>query len=121
MPRTKSLLAVAATLLGIWAVSPSVLADANKVVPSLGHDLAQHYCTTCHLIDRGQKNPVDFVGGPAFQAVADRSTTTKESLLTHLRTTHTNKLVPLKMPNPELTQDETVKIVSYILSLKHPQ
>jgi mono/diheme cytochrome c family protein len=121
MSLSRSFVSTLAVLMGTWGIAPLAIADSTKLVSSLGHDLAQHYCSSCHLIERGQKNPVDFVGGPAFQAVANRPDTTKESLLTHLRTTHANKLVPLQMPNPRLTHDETVKIVTYLLSLRHPE
>jgi len=109
---------ILAPLAGLWMIAPSAVADPNSVVPAMGHDLAQHFCTTCHVIERGMKNPPDFVGGPSFQSVADRPDTSKDSLLHHLRTTHTNKMLPLAMPNPELSHDEMVKIVSYILSLR---
>ncbi len=106
------------TVAALAVAAPSAFADPNSVVPGMGHDLAQHFCSSCHVIERGMQNPPDFVGGPSFQSVADRPDTTRKSLLHHLHTTHANKVLPLSMPNPRLTDDETVKIVSYLLSLK---
>jgi mono/diheme cytochrome c family protein len=93
-------------------------AATDRVAAALGHDLAQQFCTTCHLIEAGQKNPPGHVGGPSFQTVADRPDTTRESLRHHLTMTHTNAMIPLQMPNPQLSEDELVKIISYLMSLK---
>ncbi len=95
-------------------------ADSNSIAPGLGHDLAERLCSSCHLIEPGASNPVDHVGGPAFQTVANRPGVTERSLRRHLRTTHSNTMIPLAMPNPQLSEDELVKIISYILSLRRP-
>lgn len=101
---------------GAAIATPAMASD--KLASGLGHDLAQHYCAKCHMIEPGQTNPPDHVGGPAFQDVADRPATTRKTLEKHLRTTHTNAMIPLSMPNPELTEDELVKILAYLTSLK---
>ncbi len=103
----------------LWAAGPANAAS-DKLVSGLGHDLAEHNCSRCHMIEAGQNNPPDHVGGPTFQSVADRPGTTPESLRRHLTTTHTNAMIPLAMPNPQLTEDELIKIVSYLMSLKAP-
>ena len=90
----------------------------NKVASGMGHDLAQRLCTSCHLIEPGQTNPPGHVGGPSFQSVADRPDVTVEGLRKHLKTTHSNEMIPLAMPNPQLTQDQLVKIIAYIVSLR---
>ncbi len=104
--------------LAFGGLSVSAAAAPNKISSAMGHDLAQAKCTSCHLIERGQQNPPDHVGGPAFQAVADRPGVTRATLREHLRTTHTNSVIPLSMPNPALSHDEINKIIDYILSLK---
>ncbi len=106
-----------ALALGISTIAPLTFA-ADKVAPGLGHDLAQKLCASCHLIEPGQSNPPGHVGGPAFQTVANRPDITVETLRTHLKTTHSNSMIPLAMPNPQLTEDELNKTVVYILSLR---
>jgi len=114
---TAPLLASSLILVGI-AGAPSAMADANQVASGMGHELARHTCTMCHLVEPGQTNPPDHVGGPTFQSIADRPDVTVQSLRKHLRTTHTNSLIPLSMPNPALTDAEQTKIISYIISLR---
>ena len=100
------------------ATAPTSWADSNGVAPGMGHDLAQRLCTSCHLIEPGQANPPGHIGGPAFQTVANRPDTSERSLRKHLRTTHTNSMIPLAMPNPQLSEDELNKIISYVTSLR---
>jgi len=111
-----------ALILSISAHATTARAASNKVASGIGHDLAQKFCTSCHLIEPGQSNLPDDVGGPAFQTVANRPETTADTLRKHLKTTHSNAMIPLlSMPNPQLTDDELVKIVAYILSLRPRQ
>jgi mono/diheme cytochrome c family protein len=100
------------------AIAPTSYAASNAVVPGMGHDLAQRLCASCHLVEPGAVNPAGHVGGPAFQSVADQSKVTERSLRRHLRTTHTNAMIPLAMPNPQLSEDELIKIIGYIISLR---
>ncbi len=118
MTKLTPTLAFSALIFAGLAGSPVAMADSNQVASSMGHELARHTCTMCHLVDPGQTNPPDHVGGPTFQSVADRPDVTVQTLRKHLRTTHTNAMVPLAMPNPGLTEDELVKIISYIISLR---
>jgi mono/diheme cytochrome c family protein len=104
--------------LTLGALSLSAHAEPNKVASGMGHDLAQVKCSSCHLIEPGQKNAPDHVGGPSFQTVADRPGTTEATLRKHLQTTHASGIVPLSMPNPNLSQDELNKIIHYLVSLK---
>jgi mono/diheme cytochrome c family protein len=120
MIRTISLAAPGA-FAALLAVAPIAGADSNKVVVDMGHGLAKHYCTTCHLVEPGQSNPPDHVGGPAFQTVADREGTTKDALNKHLRETRAGRTLVLAMPPMNLSDDEVVKLVAYIMSLKTPQ
>jgi mono/diheme cytochrome c family protein len=104
-------------ILGVFSIAPVSRADSD-IVPALGHGLAQRLCTSCHLIEPGAVNPPDHVGGPTFQSIADQPKSTERSLRRHLRTTHTNAMVPLAMPNPQLSEDELIKIIAYIVSLR---
>jgi mono/diheme cytochrome c family protein len=105
-------------VLGSLSIASSAYADSDAVVSAMGHGLAQRLCSSCHLIEPGQSNPPDHVGGPAFQTVANNPKVTARSLRKHLRTTHSNTMIPLEMPNPRLSEDELMKIIGYILSLR---
>jgi mono/diheme cytochrome c family protein len=104
--------------LALGGLSLSAQAASNNISSGMGHDLAQAKCSGCHLVEPGQKNPPDHVGGPAFQTIAGEPDITAENLRKHLTTTHSNKIIPLKMPNPGLSQDELNKIIDYLMSLK---
>jgi len=104
--------------LALTSLSLSAHAVSDRLSSGMGHDLAQTICTSCHLIEPGQKNPPDHVGGPAFQEVANRPDVTAAKLREHLLTTHANGMIPLGMPNPNLSKDQQNKIIDYILSLK---
>lgn len=110
--------AAAASFLGFLQTGSVACAAGNSVSAGMGHDLAQRLCTNCHLIESGQSNPPDHVGGAAFQSIANRPELTEAGLRKHLRTTHSNNVIPLAMPSPGLTDDQSNKIVDYILSLK---
>jgi hypothetical protein len=118
MTRLSATLAMSAVIAGALIGGSSAWAASNKVVSGMGHDLAEHLCTSCHLVEPGQVNPAGHVGGPSFQSVADRPDITEKSLRRHLRTTHSNAMIPLAMPNPQLTEDELVKIIDYLISLR---
>jgi hypothetical protein len=104
-------------LLSGVSIAPITNAKPNNIASAMGHGLAESLCTTCHLVEPGQTNPPDHVGGPAFQTVANRPKVTERSLRKHLQTTHSNDMIPLAMPNPGLSEDELIKIISYIVSL----
>ncbi len=106
--------------LTLTAISMAGVAQAepNNIASGMGRGLAESLCTTCHSVEPGQVNPPDHVGGPTFQSVANRPNVTERSLRKHLRTTHSNAMIPLAMPNPGLSEDELIKIISYIISLR---
>jgi cytochrome c2 len=118
MTRLSATLAMSTVIAGALIGGSSAWAASSGVVSGMGHDLAVHLCTSCHLVEPGQANPGDHVGGPSFQSVADRPNVTEKSLRRHLRTTHSNAMIPLAMPNPQLTEDELVKIIAYLISLR---
>ncbi len=109
---------IALLSLALGVLPAAAHAAENKVSSGMGHDLAQALCSNCHMIEPGQTNPPGHVGGPAFQDVANRPGVDREMLRTHLATTHTNAVIPLSMPNPNLTHDEMGKILDYLVSLK---
>ncbi len=106
-----------AVLLGGALIAPVTKAESNKIASGMGHDLAERLCARCHLVESGQTNPPAYVGGPAFRTIANSPHVTVQSMREHLETTHSNDMIPLAMPNPGLSEDELVKIISYIISL----
>lgn len=93
---------------------------ANSLVPAMGHGIAQQKCTTCHLIEPGQVNPPEHVGGPSFQTIANGEDVAVAKLRKHL--TKSNRRVgALTMPNQDLTSDELNKLTAYIVSLRQAQ
>jgi mono/diheme cytochrome c family protein len=105
----------------VATAASTACAAEDKIAAGMGHELAQRLCTYCHLIEPGQVNPPGHVGGPTFQSVADRPSMTANALRTHLRTTRSDSVIPLAMPNPDLTDDEAHKITAYIMSLHAQQ
>lgn len=75
-----------------------------------GHELAQTWCSSCHVIDRQSTRAGDSV--PSFPAIADMSSTTTMSLEAFLQTPHG------RMPNFQLSRGQIDDVVAYIVSLK---
>ncbi len=108
---------VLGALVGL-ADAPASKGALSELATGMGHGLAQRLCTNCHVIEPGKFDKPDHVGGPSFQSVANRPGTSADALREHLRMTHSNALIPLAMPNPALSEDELIKIIDYIMSLR---
>jgi len=79
-----------------------------------GHSIAEHWCSSCHLVDlRQRKAPNDAI--PSFVAVAQMKSTTRLSLAAFLSTSHE------PMPNFVLSRQEIADVSAYILSLRKPR
>jgi len=85
-----------------------------------GRQLARIECSQCHVVSPDQEYPPSLeVSAPSFEAIADRRTTSEKSLRHFISTTHWDgQKIPMTMPAPELTKQETAAIVAYILSLR---
>ena len=116
MPKL-NLLVTAGLLLGTVGGASPALADSN-VAADMGRGLAERTCASCHEVEPNQAKPAEHPGAPKFVDVANRPGTSSDSLRQHLKRTHANKIIPMGMPNPGLTDDETTKIVAYIMSLR---
>ena len=77
---------------------------------NMGQQLAQKWCSDCHLVGAEDVKVHGVV--PSFVSIADMSSTTSLSLHAFLQTTHD------RMPNLQLTQTQIDDVVAYILSLK---
>jgi len=98
-------------LLAILVLVPFGSASAQDVVA--GHQLAKHWCSSCHAVEAGQTTPHKG-GPPAFAAIANMSSTTETSLAAFLSTSHE------PMPNIVLSRKQIDDLSAYILSLHNP-
>ncbi|HYM02383.1 MAG TPA: c-type cytochrome [Stellaceae bacterium] len=98
-------------VLSTLGVGGSAMADDNAADLGRGHDLAKRWCATCHAIEAGETEGF-LAKVPAFQALADQTSTTELSLRAFLQTPHPT------MPNIKLEPADTDALVAYILSLR---
>jgi mono/diheme cytochrome c family protein len=84
-----------------------------------GRAIALSVCSACHVVAADQPHaPTLRRPGPSFQTIANRPTTTVDTLRRFISTTHTTAGEPFRMPNPELTEEMQAQVVSYVLSLR---
>lgn len=85
-----------------------------------GEQLAQLICSACHVIGPDQEfPPLLRQPAPAFADIANRDGVTEKTLRHFIATTHWDeKTLPMTMPNPELTAEQSAAVVRYILSLR---
>ncbi len=89
-------------------------------VVARGDHLARIVCSACHVVAKDQEYPpILDTPGPAFYDIANRPTTTEESLRHFIKTTHWDmKTIPMTMPNPMLTPEDIRAVARYIMSLR---
>lgn len=110
--------------LGAW--SASTIAQAQQVGGvsddvQNGHHLAVLMCSNCHVISPYQSiEPILRPPAPSFESIAQRSTTSADTIRTFLTTTHRNLGNAAGMPNPELLDFQTRQVEAYLLSLRTP-
>jgi hypothetical protein len=86
---------------------------------SRGRALAIKICTACHIVSEDQPfAPILRQPAPEFRTIANRPSTSEESLRSFLSATHVTITTPFAMPSPELTNEMTDQVISYILSLR---
>ncbi|MGD0634121.1 MAG: cytochrome c [Beijerinckiaceae bacterium] len=117
-----------ALLLGIAIIGGPAAGQAqqhdNHGSPGLGLAVALNVCTSCHIVMPDQEFPPIFDGPPkppTFSEIANRPDVTEESLRNFISTTHSSMTMPVRMPNPELTDDQIKNVISFILSLRKKQ
>lgn len=79
--------------------------------PSEGARIALEECAVCHAVGPGDEDSPDPTA-PAFAAVADMTSTTRQALYVFLNTVHPT------MPNLVLSRQESDDLIAYILSLR---
>jgi mono/diheme cytochrome c family protein len=94
--------AIALTLIGTKA---AFAADAHN-----GHIIAKRWCSSCHLIEPGQKGPT--TEATPFATIAKRGGFDAAKLAFFLLDPHP------KMPNMQLTRSEAADITAYISTLR---
>ncbi|MBV8397855.1 MAG: cytochrome c [Acetobacteraceae bacterium] len=88
-----------------------VMAQTQSGNLAEGHQLAQTWCSNCHLVDpNGQSRATDVA--PSFASVANMPSTTSAALHAFLTTPHP------PMPDFRLSRTEMDDVVAYILSLR---
>jgi mono/diheme cytochrome c family protein len=85
-----------------------------------GKQLARIECSQCHVVSPDQGFPPSLqVSAPSFEAIANYRGTSEHSLRHFISTTHWDgQTVPMTMPAPDLTKQETAAVVAYIMSLR---
>lgn len=78
--------------------------------PDQGQTLAKRWCTGCHLVAADQRAAT--TDAPPFASVAKRPSFDANKIASFLLDPHP------KMPNMELSRDETADIAAYIATLK---
>lgn len=114
------LLASVVWLLGSAPASPAQPHQSAAV--ARGEHIARIVCSACHVVAKDQEYPpILDTPGPTFQDIANRPTTTEKSLRHFITTTHWDmETIPMTMPNPMLTPEDTRAVARYILSLRSP-
>jgi len=85
-----------------------------------GEHVAQLVCSVCHVVAANQEfPPLLRQPGPTFVEIANREGMSEKTLRHFLTTTHWDeKTLPMAMPNPELTEEQSRAVARYILSLR---
>ncbi len=98
----------------------SSVARPKSATVARGEHVARIICSACHVIAKDQEYPpILDTPGPSFFDIANRPNTTERSLRHFISTTHWDmKTLPMTMPNPTLTPEDTHAVASYILTLR---
>ena len=97
--------------------SAQAVATGDEV--SKGRHLAIMLCTECHLVAPDQPYaPTLSPPAPSFVSIAQRPSTTVDSLRNFLIKTHQGLDNPKGMPNPMLADFQIAAIAAYLLSLR---
>lgn len=126
MPISRPLLAwaLAAALGGLWWVADIQNGHADAVpsdpVLARGEQIARQVCSACHVVAGDQEfPPLLHSREPSFREIANRPTTTQESIQKFITTTHWDqKTIPMTMPDPMLRPEQAVAVSRYIMSLR---
>jgi len=105
---------------GAQAANQVGCAEAGAAALARGRHLAQLLCGACHVVAQDQEFPPYLKQPtPSFYEIAARPQTNSSSLRRFLTSTHWDeKSIPMRMPNPLLTEEQTRMLSQYILCLR---
>jgi cytochrome c2 len=85
-----------------------------------GEHVARLICATCHVVAKDQEfPPMINQPVPSFLDIANRPGVSAESLQHFITATHWDPdKIPMSMPNPMLTKEQSRAVARYILSLR---
>ena len=83
--------------------------NAQSVDRSVGRQLAERVCSTCHQISAASPNPGQSSGAPSFVDISQMPSASELSIKVFLRTPHPS------MPNFILSPEEIDSVAAYIL------
>ena len=87
--------------------------------PHAGRTVAHDVCAACHMIGGAQPvEPLLNPPPPSFRSIANRPSTSADSLFAFIETTHKSLKTYKDMPAVKITDGQTRDVVSYILSLR---
>lgn len=104
-------MAASSSVAALLAVLPFEAAAQPAGDPDAGHQIAQTWCSSCHVIGPEQQRATS-TGAPPFTAVANAKTTTSLGLHAFFQSPHQ------RMPDLHLSRSEMDDVVAYILSLR---
>ena len=117
-----TLCAVLAALLlgGLLSHHAQAQTGVPKAELARGEHVARLICSTCHVVAKDQEfPPMINQPVPSFADIANRPGVSAESLQHFITTTHWDPdKIPMTMPNPMLTREQTRAVARYILSLR---
>jgi len=106
---------------GCLALAPAHAQQLGGVSDDVqkGHYLAVLMCSNCHVVSPDQSiEPTLQPPAPSFESIAQRSSTSSETLGAFLTTTHRHIGNAAGMPNPELLDFQMRQVEAYVLSLR---
>jgi cytochrome c551/c552 len=119
-PHVAALALSAAVLCGLQA--PGVSGAGVPATPEMarGEHIARLVCSSCHMVAVDQEYPpILNQATPSFAEIANRPGVTAQSLQRFITSTHWDvDRVPMSMPNPMLSKEQTQAVSRYILSLR---
>lgn len=112
--------AVAATLLCGLVSHQAQAQVAQGAELARGEHVAQLVCAACHVVAKDQEYPPLLKSpAPSFFDIANRPGVSAASLQHFITNTHWDPdELPIAMPNPMLTPEQTRAVARYILSLR---
>jgi hypothetical protein len=88
-----------------------------------GENDAQLICSASHVVAKDQQfPPLLQPPAPSFEEIANRSSTTVDSVRRLVTHTHWDeKTLPMRMPAQMLTAEQATELARYLVSLRKPE